>query len=81
LPIPTSSYSTCEDVLTRLRTFVNDSEIPGGDVITDTNFISFQLLNGAFERVQLELARVGVETMTSEAWLIGLPFMPFVDPE
>ena len=81
MPIPTSAYGTCEDVLLRLRTIVNDSEIPGGDVITDTNFISFQLLNGAFERVQLELARVGVETMTSEAWLIGLPFMPFVDPE
>jgi hypothetical protein len=81
LPVPTSAYGTCEDVLLRLRTIVNDSEIPGGDVLTDANFISFQMLNSAFERVQLELARVGVETMTTEAWLIGLPSMPIVDPE
>lgn len=81
MPVPTSAYNICEDVLSRLRTIVLDSEIPGGDVITDTNFISFQLLNAGFERVQLELARVGVETMTTSAWLIGLPVMPIVDPE
>jgi len=80
-PILTSAYNTCEDVLNRIRTIVNDSEIAGGDVITDTAPFTFQLLNGAFERVQLELARVGVETLIEYAWLIGLPSMPTVDPE
>jgi hypothetical protein len=81
LPIPTSSYGVVEDVLLRLRTIVLDSEIPGGDTLTDSNFISFQIINSAYERVQLELARVGVETMTTEAWLIGLPSIVTVDPE
>jgi hypothetical protein len=81
MPIPTSAYNTCEDVLNRIRTIINDSEIQGGDVLTDTAVFTFYLLNGAFERVQLELARVGVETFIEYAWLIGLPSMPIVDPE
>jgi hypothetical protein len=80
-PIPTSAYSVCEDVLNRIRTIVNDSEVAGGDILTDAAPFSFQILNAAYERVQLELARVGVETMTAEAWLIGLPAMPIVDSE
>jgi hypothetical protein len=64
-----------------MRTIVNDSEIAGGDVLTDIAPYTFQLVNAAFERVQLELARVGVETMTAEAWLIGLPIVATVDPE
>ena len=60
---------------------LNDSEVQGGDVVTDTAPFSFQLLNGAYERVQIELATVGVETYTNDAWLLGLPSMPMVDPE
>jgi hypothetical protein len=76
-----SSYNTCADVLSRMRFIVNDTEVSGGDVLTDVAAFSFSALNSGFEHVQLELAKVGVETMTKEAWLIGLPSMPSVDPE
>lgn len=78
--LSSSAYNTAEDVLTRLRTICNDSEIQGGDVITDTAPFAFDLLNSGFERVQVELAKYGVETYTDEVWLIGLPTMPTVDP-
>jgi hypothetical protein len=81
LPVPTTSYNTCEDVLNRIRVLLNDSEVAGGDILTDTAPFTFQVLNGAFERVQSELSSYGVETMTAEAWLIGLPIMATVDPE
>lgn len=76
-----TAYRTAEDVLNRTRLILNDSEVAGGDILTDTAPFSFELLNSAFERVQLELAKVGVETMNTEAWLIGLPIMPTVDSE
>jgi hypothetical protein len=87
MPIPTSAYKTFADVSARLRTIVLDSEIAGGDTLTDPGsptgvpFVTVQIINAAFEKVQLELARVGVETMIGEAWLIGLPAMPTIDPE
>jgi hypothetical protein len=76
-----SAYNTAEDVLTRLRVIVNDSEITGGDVLTDAAPFTFSLLNGGYERVQLELAKAGIETFIQDFWLIGLPVMPIVDPE
>jgi hypothetical protein len=76
-----SAYNTADDVLMRVRTICNDSEIAGGDVITSTAPFGFDLLNAGFERVQLELAKYGVEVDTAEVWLIGLPVMPTVDPE
>src|SRR6185437_9667992 len=79
--LATSAYVTCEQVLNRLRMILNDSEVPGGDVLTDTAPFTFDVLNGAYERVQMELAQVGMETYTGEAWLIGLPAMPISDPE
>jgi hypothetical protein len=79
--LASSAYNTAEDVLNRIRVIINDSEIAGGDVLTDTAPFTFTLLNGAYERVQLELAKAGVETFTAEWWLIGLPLMPTVDPE
>jgi hypothetical protein len=79
--IASSAYNTAEDLLVRVRTILNDSEVIGGDIITDQAPFSFDLLNAAFERVQLELAKVGVEVATAEAWLIGLPIMPTIDSE
>ena len=79
--LASSAYNVAEDVLARLRVILNDSEITGGDIITDTAPFSFDLLNAAFERVQVELAKVGVETYTAEAWLLALPTMPTLDPE
>ncbi len=76
-----SAYNTAEDVLNRMRAIVNDSEVAGGDVLTDTAPFTFTLLNGGYERVQLELAKAGIETFIQEWWLIGLPIMPTVDPE
>jgi hypothetical protein len=76
-----SAYNTADDVLTRVRTICNDSEVAGGDIITSTAPFAFDLLNAGFERVQLELAKYGVEVDTAEAWLIGLPTMPTIDPE
>jgi hypothetical protein len=79
--LASSAYNTAEDVLNRIRLILNDSEIAGGDVITDTAPFTFELINAGFERVQIELASVGVETMMAEAWVIGLPVMPTLDPE
>jgi hypothetical protein len=76
-----SAYNVAGDVTTRMRTILNDSEVTGGDVLTDTAVFTFDLLNSAFERVQLELASVGVEVQTAYAWLIALPSMPKTDPE
>jgi hypothetical protein len=76
-----SAYNTAEDVLNRLRAIVNDSEVAGGDILTDSAPFTFILLNGGYERVQLELAKVGIETFIQDWWLIGLPIMSTVDPE
>lgn len=76
-----SAYATAEDILTLARAILNDAEVPGGDVLTDTAPFSFPFLNAAFRRVQIELAAVGGETFTSVAWLIALPQMPTIDPE
>lgn len=76
-----SAYNTADDVLTRVRTICNDSEVAGGDIITSTAPFAIDLLNAGFERVQLELAKYGVEVNTAEVWLIGLPTMPTIDPE
>jgi hypothetical protein len=77
----TSAYVNCETVLNRIRLILNDSEVPGGDVLTDTANFTFSLLNGAFERVQRELAIFGIETYATEGWLIGVPVPPTLDPE
>ena len=79
--IPSSAYQTCEAVLSRIRMFLNDSEVPGGDVLTDAAPFTFDVLNAAFERVQIELASVGVETYTNETWLMALPAVTTSDPE
>lgn len=79
--LASSAYNTAEDVLNRVRVIINDSEVAGGDVLTDGAPFTFTLLTIAFERVQIELAKVGVETMSTEAWLLALPAMPTVDPE
>lgn len=76
-----TSYNSAGDVSRRLRTIVNDSEISGGDILTDDAPFTFEILNGAYERVQLELAKAGIEVSITYAWLIGLPIMPTVDAE
>ena len=76
-----SAYATCERVLNRIRMILNDSEVAGGDVLTDTAPFTFEVLNGAFERVQIDLAVYGVETYAKEWWLIGVPAVTTLDPE
>lgn len=76
-----SAYATAEDVLNRVRVILNDSEVAGGDILTDTAPFSFELINLAFESIQDDLITVGDETFNIEAWLIGLPVMPTSDPE
>jgi len=79
--IATSGYQTVSQVLSRIRMILNDSEVVGGDVLTDTAPFTFDVVNAGFERVQVELATVGVETMAKETWLVALPSMPIIDPE
>jgi hypothetical protein len=76
-----SAYNTAEDVLNRLRVILNDSEVAGGDVITDSAPFTFVLLNGGFESIAYSLAIVGDETFNKESWLLSLPTMPTIDPE
>jgi len=64
-----------------VRTILNDSEILAGDVFTDTAPEAFDCINSGYERVQIELASYGIEVSRAEAWLVGLPIMPSVDPE
>jgi hypothetical protein len=79
--VPSSAFDTAGDVLNRIRTILNDSEIAGGDVITNTAPFAFDLVNAGYETVQRQLAQSGDETNLTTAWLIGLPAMPVVDPE
>lgn len=79
--LSSSAYNTAEDVLNRIRFIINDSEVAGGDVLTDSAPFTFQCINAGYERVQKELAAVGIETSQVEVWLTGLPIMPTVDPE
>jgi hypothetical protein len=79
--LASSAYATAEDVLNRLRTIVNDSEVAGGDVLTDAAPFSFVLLNLAYESIALELTTVGDSTFNTESWLIGLPAVTTLDPE
>lgn len=79
--LASSAYATVERVLNRIRVILNDSEVAGGDVLTDTAPFTFDILNGGFERVQIELAMVGVETYTAESWLLALPAVTTIDPE
>jgi|ERR1035441_474039 hypothetical protein len=76
-----SAYADAEDVLNRIRLIVNDSEVAGGDVLTDTAPFSFELINLAYESIALELTTVGDETFNTEGWLIGLPALTALDPE
>lgn len=76
-----SSYVTAEDVLNRLRVILNDSEVVGGDVLTDTAPYTFELLNAGYERVQTKLSTFGMEVSVTEWWLIGLPIIATIDPE
>lgn len=86
--LASSGYNTASDVSARMRAILNDAEIPAGDVLTDflsdgvtPNSVTFQYLNLGYERVQKELASVGVEVSLTEVWFIGLPIMPTIDPE
>jgi hypothetical protein len=79
--LASSAYNTAEDVLNRVRVIINDSEVAGGDILTDTAPFTFTLLNGGYERVQLELAKAGIEVSITEWWLIGLPIVATIDPE
>lgn len=82
MPVITSSaYVTVETVLMRARAILDDAAIPQGDLLTDDYAGVFSLVNSAYERIQVELAASGVETMKNYAWLIGLPAMPTIDPE
>jgi len=76
-----STYQTVETILSRARMILNDSEVVGGDVLTDTAPFTFDLVNGAYEKVQADLSTYGIETYVTDWWLIGLPVMPTVDPE
>jgi hypothetical protein len=79
--VPSSAFNTAEDVLTRVRTIINDSEVTGGDVLTDTAPFTFDLLNAGYEQVQSELVTVGVEVALTEAWVLNLPALTSLDPE
>lgn len=79
--IQTSAYGTVEDVLTKARAILNDSEVLGGDILTDAYPGSIPLVNIAYENIQKELASCGVEVFTDYFWLLALPAISSIDPE
>ena len=60
---------------------LDDSEVAGGDILTDDAPFTFEILNAGFERVQAELSAVGVEDYQDVAWIIGIPALTILDPE
>lgn len=79
--VGSATYSTVEDILMLARAILNDAEIPGGDVLTDTAPFTLPFAQIAFSNVQRELARCGVETFIKYAWLMAVPAVTNIDPE
>src|SRR6267142_1543227 len=77
----TTAYNTVEGSVLRARAILNDMEIQGGDVLTDTAPFTMQFAMIAYEAVQKQLAILGVEVNVDYFWVIGLPTMPINDPE
>lgn len=76
-----SAFSIVESVLNKARAILNDAEVPGGDVLTDSYAGLFPLCNTAYDNVQKRLAAAGVETFIGYAWLISVPAVSGNDPE
>jgi len=79
--LPSTAYNTVEAVLLRARAMLNDMEIQGGDVLTDTAPFTMQFVSIAYEMIQRRMATVGVETNIDYFWLLNLPTVPTQDPE
>src|ERR1700675_2129937 len=79
--LATTAYNTVEGCVLRARAVLNDMEIAGGDVLTDTAPFTMQFAMIAYESIQRQLAILGVETLVDYFWIIGLPAMPVSDPE
>ena len=77
----TSAFSNLESVLNRARAIINDSEVAGGDVLTDSYAALYSLCNVAYENIQRRLASAGVETFSGYAWLLSIPAIGTGDPE
>jgi hypothetical protein len=76
-----SAFSIVETVLNKARAILNDAEVPGGDVLTDSYAGLFPLANTAYDNIQKRLASAGVETFSGYAWLINVPAVSGNDPE
>jgi hypothetical protein len=75
IPIPPAApYETVEYVLQLARARINDMEQSvAGDLLSDTQPYTVPLLNGGWRRFQDTLANNGIEKLTKEIDLIGLP--------
>lgn len=76
-----SAYGMVADILRRARVILNDAEIPGGDVLTDTYPGALPLVNIAYDTIVKKLASVGAEVFTDYVWLLAIPAIATVDPE
>lgn len=78
---PIAAFSPVSVITALARAFVLDTEIPGGDILTDQAVFTIPMINAAYEKIQRKLATHGVESYTNEVWLIGVPAVPISDPE
>lgn len=76
-----SSFTTVGAIVQAARAIINDSQIAGGDILTDTYSGTIPLVNIAYRNVQKELAAVGVQTFLDYCWLLAIPPVPQPDPE
>ena len=79
--LPSSAYNTVEAALLRARALLNDMEISGGDVLTDTAPFTMQFVTIGYEMIQRRLAAIGVEVNVDYIWLLAIPTPGTTDPE
>jgi hypothetical protein len=77
MPItPQTPYPTVEQVANRLRAYVNDTFNDGaGRLLTDTNPVTVQIINGALEELEDKIGNNQVITLTVDNY-IATPILP-----
>lgn len=81
--LPSSAYTTVESALLTARALINDMMVSqAGEILTDTAYFTFPMLNNAALYMENELKNRGVKTFIKETVLtipiLGVPVNPSV---
>jgi hypothetical protein len=69
--VSASGYNTVADATALIRALLNDTDVAGGAVFTDTVLVP--LVNAAYRKVQRRFAENGITVFTSEIATLTLP--------